>query len=382
MPPLTLLIKPASSGCNMRCQYCFYLDTAQNRTIASYGIMKLSTLENIIGKALSAASQQCIFAFQGGEPTLAGLDFYKTFIELVNRYNSKRLEVRYSIQTNGYDIGREWAVFLAKHHFLVGISLDGTKDIHDLYRLDTTGNGTFAKVMRTAQLFDHYGVEYNILTTVTAQAVKNIGKIYGFFRRNHFMYQQYIPCLDPLFEERNRHKYSLTPELYGKFLCNLFDLWHNDFIRGKPVSVRYFDNLIQMLMGYPPESCGMAGECSRQIVIEADGSVYTCDFYVLDQYRLGNLNIDDFQAIEKKRDSLGFIDISRQIPLQCGECRWYPLCRGGCRRDREPVADLKLSVNYFCLSYKQFFEYAYPRLEHCAQYARPTATEQNILRCP
>lgn len=356
MPPLTLLIKPASASCNMRCRYCFYAATP------SCGTMGLSTLENVVRKALDAASGQCTFAFQGGEPTLAGLDFYKALLELVNLHNVKHLEVQYAIQTNGYGIDREWAGFLAKHRFLVGLSLDGTKDIHDLYRRDAVGRGTFSKAMRTAQLFDSCRVEYNILTVVTAQAAKNIGRIYSFFSRNRFTYQQYIPCLDPLDEVRGNRDYSLTPELYGEFLCSLFDLWYNGFIRGKRVSVRYFDNLLQMMAGYPPESCGMSGECSRQLVIEADGGVYPCDFYVLDKYRLGNLNEDDFLRIERKRDSLAFIKVSRQIPPQCPECRWYPLCRGGCRRERESAGSTDLSRNYYCPAYRRFFEYAYPRL--------------------
>ena len=178
--------------------------------------------------------------------------------------------------------------------FLVGVSLDGTRDIHDLYRRDAASDGTFSYVKHSTKLFDYCGVDYNILTVVTARAAKNIDKTYGFFGRNQFLFQQYIPCLDPIYEEHGRHDYSLTSALYGEFLCVLFDLWYSDFIRGKWVSVQYFDNLLQMIMGYPPESWGMAGQCSRQIVVEADGAVYPCDFYVLDGFWLGNLNYDTF----------------------------------------------------------------------------------------
>lgn len=364
MPPLTILIKPASTSCNMRCQYCFSLDQSKNRLTASYGIMNLFTLENVVKKALAAASIKCVFAFQGGEPTLAGLDFYNTLIELVRLYNKKTLQVQYVLQTNGYGIDRDWAVFLARNHFLVGLSLDGNKDIHDLYRIDIAGKGTFSKVMHTAQLFSHYGVEYNILSVITSQTAKNIGKIYGFFSHNKFTYQQYIPCLDPLYKERGNQIYSLTPELYSNFLCTLFDLWYNDFIRGKQISIRYFDNLLQIMIGYPSESCGMMGQCTRQIVVEADGGVYPCDFFMLDEYLLGNLNNDDFPQIEARRDSLGFIESSRNIPPQCRKCRWYQLCGGGCRRDRETISDLEISVNYYCSSYRQFFEYSWTRLNY------------------
>jgi len=351
----------------MRCQYCFYKDETENRTTACYGVMNTVTLENVVRKGLETAGHQCTFAFQGGEPTLAGLDFYRGLTEIVNRYNTRRLQVQYTIQTNGYGIDKEWAVFLAENRFLVGLSLDGTKDLHDLYRKDTQGKGTFSKVMRAVQLFNHCRVEFNILTTVTDQTAKCIGRIYGFFDRNNIVFQQYIPCLDPLYKEHGKQPYSLTPEVYGKFLCSLFDLWYSSFIRGKKVSIRYFDNLLQMMMGYPPESCGISGKCSRQIVVEADGSVYPCDFYALDLYRLGNLNDNSLQEIELKRDSLGFIGASRQVSPQCRECRWYPLCRGGCRRNREPGNGGELTLNYFCLAYKCFLDYSYPRLIECVR---------------
>lgn len=379
MPPLTLLIKPVSGLCNMQCEYCFYADEARNRTITSYGVMNTTTLENVVRKGLETANHQCTFAFQGGEPTLAGLDFYGRFIEIVNRYKTKRLQVLYTIQTNGYIVNREWSSFLAENRFLVGLSLDGIKDLHDLYRKDTRGKGTFSKVMRTVQLFDHYHVEYNILTTVTDQTAKNIGRIYGFYDRNNIAFQQYIPCLDPLHEERGKQPYSLTPEVYSKFLCSLFDLWYNDFTRGKKVSIRYFDNLLQMMMGYPPESCGFSGQCSRQIVVEADGGVYPCDFYVMDAYKLGNLNDNSLQEIESKRNSLGFIENSRQVSSQCQKCRWYPLCLGGCRRDRETMCDGKLALNHFCLAYNSFFNYSYTRLVECARNLSNPAFTQNTL---
>lgn len=368
MPPLTLLIKPVSSSCNMSCDYCFYRDTARKRKIPSYGDMSLSTLENVVKKALAASSVQCTFAFQGGEPTLAGLEFYNELIRIVEKYNNKRLRIQYAIQTNGYNVDKDWATFFSKYHFFVGLSLDGTKDIHDIYRKDLKHKGTYTKVMHTSQLLEKYGVEYNILAVVTAQAAKNIGKIYGFFSRNNFMYQQYIPCIDPIYEERGRQTYSLTPDLYSKFLCTLFDLWYNDFSRGKKISVRYFDNLIQIIMGYPPESCDMKGKCSRQIVVEADGGIYPCDFYVLDEYRLGNINDRDFVQLENKRNELKFIDASELMPLQCNECHWNPLCRGGCRRDRVVNMGSELPLNYFCSAYKCFFDYAYLRLKKCSEY--------------
>ncbi|MEG0762396.1 MAG: anaerobic sulfatase maturase [Oscillospiraceae bacterium] len=361
MPPLSLLIKPASSLCNLQCKYCFYHDEAKNRDIASYGIMSDETLENIIKKALSFAQQHITIAFQGGEPTLAGLAFYEHLFELEEIYNVNKIKIEHCIQTNGYIIDREWTQFLKKHNFLVGLSLDGNKEMHDMYRVDAQSTGSYARVMHTAQLFNQYGVEYNILTVVTRQLARNIGKIYGFYKRSEFTWQQYIPCLDPIGNERGKEVYSLNPSEYQDFLCKLFDLWYQDLIKDEYISIRFFDNIVHMLHGKAPESCAMRGVCSIGNVIEADGEVYPCDFYVLDNYKLGNLNDVDFIDIASNAKKLNFIENSAVKSTECTECRWQSICRGGCRRDRD--INGVLSLNYYCASYKGFFEYAIDRLQ-------------------
>lgn len=367
MPPLHLLIKPASGNCNLRCRYCFYEDVTDHREVKSFGVMSLDTLEAVLSRALAAASRSCTIAFQGGEPTLAGLEFFRQAVELARRHNRKGLELHYAIQTNGMVLDNEWCNFFARQQFLVGLSLDGVKETHDHNRVDAAGKGTFAAVMHAAQLLARHRVGYNILTVVSAQTAGRIGRIYGFYKKNGFLYQQYIPCLDPFGEPRGQRPYSLTPAAYGTFLKTLFDLWYTDLQRGEPVSIRWFDNLVNMCRGYPPESCGMAGVCSRQLVVEADGSVYPCDFYVLDDWRLGNLATDSLEEIERRREELGFIALSRQVDARCGSCPYYPLCRGGCRRDREPLAGQTLACNYYCESFQAFFAYATPRLQQLAR---------------
>lgn len=365
MPPLHLLIKPASGSCNLRCRYCFYADEAANRETASYGMMSLETLENAVEKALDFASGSCTFAFQGGEPTLAGLPFYRALMEMTRVHNRKCLKLNYVLQTNGILIDREWAEFLRANSFLVGLSLDGPKGINDRWRVDASGSGTFAKVQRAAMLLRQHGVEFNLLSVVTAQTARNIDAIYGFYQRNMYRYQQYIPCLDPLGEPRGGQEYSLTPELYAQFLKRLFDLWYQDVIHGRFAYNRYFENLVGILRGYPPESCGMAGHCTAQNVVEADGGVYPCDFYALDRYRLGNLNTDSFADIEEARHASGFVELSRQTAPECVSCEWFALCRGGCRRDRDFGGET-LGLNCFCASYRDFFAYAIGRLRSIA----------------
>lgn len=366
MPAINLLIKPASSTCNMRCRYCFYLDEAAKREEASYGRMSLETLETIVQKALAQAEGALDIGFQGGEPTLAGLDFYKNLIEIEKRHNHKNLPIHHAIQTNGLAIDSEWAAFLAENQFLVGLSLDGHKDIHDQHRLDISGKGTHTRVIRAAQTLRRAGAEFNILVVVTRQLAKSIGKAYGYFARQGFTYQQYIPCLDPLGEAPGGHDYSLTPELYGQFLCDLFDLWYRDLQQGKWVYIGYFVNLINMLRGGAPGTCGMAGSCSHQYVVEADGSVYPCDFYMLDEYRLGNLQTNSFAQIEEQRERLQFIPRSREMDKACRACPYGPICRGGCRRNRETAGGGALTLNYFCQSFQMFFQYTLPRLQALA----------------
>ncbi len=368
MPALSLLIKPASGNCNMRCRYCFYADELDNREIRSYGKMSVDTMHTIVDKAMEYGDYECTIAFQGGEPTLAGLDFYRDLVAYVTAHeNPKKLKIHYALQTNGYLINEEWAAFLGENHFLVGVSLDGLKEIHDRYRLDAAGKGTYQRVISAIRLLEKHQVEYNILTVVTAATARNGQKIYNYFKKNHFGYQQYIECLDPIGEEPGQHEYSLTPEKYGEFLKSMVDAWYLDMRSGTYVYNRYFENLMMIMAGQQPESCNMRGVCGKQWVFEADGSVYPCDFYALDQWCLGNINKNSFEEMDQKRDELGFIQWSMRQQEDCQKCRWFGLCRNGCRRNREPVTAEHTNRNYFCKSYQMFFEYAYPRLEEIYQ---------------
>ena len=380
MPALSLLIKPASGNCNMRCRYCFYADELDNREIRSYGKMSVDTMHTIVDKAMEYGDYECTIAFQGGEPTLAGLDFYRDLVAYVTAHeNPKKLKIHYALQTNGYLINEEWAAFLGENHFLVGVSLDGLKEIHDRYRLDAAGKGTYQRVISAIRLLEKHQVEYNILTVVTAATARNGQKIYNYFKKNHFGYQQYIECLDPIGEEPGQHEYSLTPEKYGEFLKSMFDAWYLDMRSGTYVYNRYFENLMMIMAGQQPESCNMRGVCGKQWVFEADGSVYPCDFYALDQWRLGNIQENSFEEMDEKRDGLGFIQWSMRQQEGCQKCRWFGLCRNGCRRNREPVTAEHTNRNYFCKSYQMFFEYAYPRLEEIYQlYMAGRIRKQNI----
>ena len=350
----SFLIKPASSACNLRCRYCFYIDESENRSIRNYGMMSTETAHALIDKAAADRNDFISFGFQGGEPTLAGLDFFRDFVSYTLEKTSRR-HVNFAIQTNGILINREWAEFLRKNNFLVGISIDGAKKFHDNYRVDASGKGSFTKVFNNAKLLVNEGVDVNILITVTKKIAKNVEEVYSFFKRNGWRYHQYIPCIDPLASERGEMEYSLTSEDYAIFLDKLFALYYRDWKNQDYVSIRYFDNLVNMCLTGWAEECGMNGVCGNYYVIEADGSVYPCDFYVLDDYRLGNIRENSFDQLDEKRRSIKFIEESMSLPEECQACSVRPLCRGGCKRDRENFAKGRIEKTYLCSAYRHFF---------------------------
>jgi len=348
----------------------------------------------LIEKAIDSAGKSVSFMFQGGEPTLAGLDYFEYFINKVKSIN-KKLRINYSIQTNGININEEFAEFFKANNFLVGLSLDGVKDINDFFRVDHNGTGTFNRIIKTARLFDKLKVDYNILTVVTDQTAKHVEKIYNFYKRQDFMYLQFIPCLEPLVgrdapgvpqdrtDANHGNKPNVnqirgapgasrpTPESYQRFLITLFGLWHRDFMSGKYISIRFFDNLARIAAGYPSEQCGTLGFCSGQFVIESDGSVYPCDFYCVDNWKTGSILDMSFEELYNSPNMRKFRETSVIDPAdggKCKSCRFYYLCRGGCRRDRDNKKDGRAGNNIYCGALYNFYSFAEPYLKDIAKF--------------
>ena len=363
MRDFSVLIKPFSNGCNMNCEYCFYQDVSDRRCVNNRGLMREDILEEIIKKSLAYAAHSCTFAFQGGEPTLAGIEFYKKCIEIQKKHAGK-IRIFNSIQTNGYALDEEWAVFWGQNHFLVGISLDGIMRTHDFYRKDKLGNGTFQRVMNAISLLKKCNVEFNILTVVTGKTALKIRKIYEFYKKNDFKYLQFIPCLEAYGSDLCELEYTLSPITYGRFLIELFELWYTDVNNGVQPYIRLFENYVNILLGLEPYACDQKGRCSCQYVIEADGSVYPCDFYALDEYEIGNIKTHSIKEMEYCLTNKKFIDEGKCVPDQCLNCGYYMLCRGGCRRN---YVD---GINFYCESYKMFFSYAYEKLYKLAMRIR------------
>ena len=364
MPPLSIMLKPASGMCNMNCDYCFYHDETNRRSVASYGFMTEDTLKNIIRRTLPRAEGYISYACQGGEPTLAGLDFFRKMAQFEKQYNQKGIRVQNALQTNGLLLDEDWCAFLKENDFLVGLSMDGTAAVHDLYRKDRAGIGTFSRVRRAADLMQRTGVEFNILTVVTADVCRHIEEIYSYYKQSGWMYQQYIACLDPM-EGEEGGAWSLDPETYGRFLIKLFDLWYTDVLAGRQPFIRQFDNYVALAAGYIPEACDQRGTCGVQYAVEADGSVYPCDFYMTDAYRLGNFNQDRLDAVDTRRHEIRFIERSTELGEECLNCPYFGLCRGGCYRNRS-VAD-EIGKNRMCEGFRMFFTACEDRIRKLAK---------------
>lgn len=367
MKSVNFLIKPVSCTCNLRCRYCFYADEASNRSSACMGRMTEQQANKLIDRAYEALDPggSVSFAFQGGEPTVAGLDFFRRFVAYAKAQKPKTAHIQFSIQTNGTLLDADWTTFLKQERFLVGISLDGCRDIHNINRVDAQGNGTWSRCTEALDLLKQAKVDVNALCVVTGSCARHPKKAYETLKRLGFSYQQYIACLDPIGEERGKQPWSLTPEAYGQFLCRLFDLWYQDWLGGNYRSIRLFDDYIHILLGDGCSTCATCGRCSGYFVAEADGSLYPCDFYVLDRWRLGDLDSGPLEQLRQGPVYTEFLSQGLSLPEACRSCPWKNLCHGGCKNDW--ILKNGKPENYFCPSFRTLFDYAFPRMRRIAQ---------------
>ncbi len=273
--------------------------------------------------------------------------------------------VSFSIQTNGILLDEDWAHFLRKEAFLVGLSLDGYKDCHNACRVDAAGKGSWNQVVRTLGMLQKHQVEVNALCVVTASCARSPDKVYNTLKKLGLRYLQFIACLDPLGEARGARPYSLTPEAYGKFLCRLFDLWYTDWKSGDYHSIRLFDDYVHILLGDHASTCSTCGQCGSYFVAEGDGSIYPCDFFVLDQWKMGRLGDATLSQMASGEVAQRFVTQSAHRPDNCSACPWGEVCHGGCKndwvwRDGQPH-------NYNCTAIRALLDHAMPCLIQIAR---------------
>jgi len=353
---LSLLIKPVSADCNMHCRYCFYRRPTDPYRFEERHIMADATLKAMISGYMKSAGRCASFGWQGGEPLLAGIDFFEKVVAYQQHYGLSAQRVGNNLQTNGLLLNERWARFFRRYNFFIGVSLDGPEEVHNRYRHPANGNDGFQRTLAGIRTLRDHQVEFSILAVINDVTAKKPAELYDFFIRNGLDRLQFIPCLEIRGETGKVQDYSVTVQDYRDFLCTLFDLWYN---HGRPAaSIRLFENILAVYLGRDPEICAFKDRCGSYLVVEYNGDVYPCDFFVEASWLLGNLRETSIGDLMKKRRRREFNDRKRLGAPGCNSCEWNFICHFGC-----PHYRLSAGENYFCDAYRQFFQYTRRRFE-------------------
>ena len=324
--------------------------------------MSEAVLERLVGGFLELDFPVHALAWQGGEPTLMGLDFFQKAVDLQKKYGRQGRVVSNSLQTNAILLDEAWCRFLHEYKFLVGISLDGPRELHNTYRKDRAGRGTYDRVMASIERCQQNQVEFNILVLLNAVNVKYPDEVFDFFADLGIHYLQFITCVERHPETHEIMDFSITAQEYGDFLCRLFDRW---LAYGpRKLSIRLFDSVMSYYLQGRHTDCTFGERCSDYIVVEHSGDVFCCDFYVEESWKLGNLMETPLDELFNSPVKQRFARRKRTVANTCYVCRYFPICRGGCPKDRVVVGGHDTDLNYFCVSYKQFFDHALNQLRN------------------
>jgi len=372
---LQLLIKPAGADCNMSCAYCFYRRTENLYGETGPHRMSHEVLDALIRRYLKLRLPQSVFCWQGGEPTLMGLDFFRTATALMQQHGRDGQSVSNALQTNGLLLDREWCDFLRQYRFLVGLSMDGPAEIHDRYRIAGGGHSNHADVLSRLKLMRECGVEFNILTVVSEANVGCAKELYRYFRDLGVMHMQFIPCIETDTKTLRPVPFSVSSGAFGDFLCELFDAWLPEAM--DCVSIRTFDGLLRAELTGNSGLCAFETTCGQCPVVEYNGDVYPCDFFVQPEWRMGNVLTMPFEKLVQRKSTREFRRAKHKLPDDCAACRWKDLCKGGCLKDRQRISGNFDAVSYFCESYKRLFEHAAQPLKELARKARERHPEWN-----
>ena len=389
-----VMAKPAGSTCNLDCKYCFYLSKETLRGGPGTGEMSEDTLDLFIRQYIEGSTgPQVVFSWQGGEPTLRGLDFYRRVVALQKKYEKSGQRIENDLQTNGVLLNEEWARFLKEHGFLVGLSIDGPRELHDRFRVNKGGTPTFDKVMAAANTLRKFAVPFNTLTCVHRYNARHPLDVYRFLRRElDSTYIQFIPIVQlkefettapqkwdesrlPIVgspEARPDHPdsvvtdWSVDPEDYGYFLSRVFDEWRRkDF--GK-VLVNHIETLVAQHMGLPSQLCIYNEFCGKGVALEHDGSLYSCDHYVYPEYRLGTVREKSLAEMVFSPEQVKFgYAKSETLPRYCRECPYLKDCWGECPKNRMiRTPDGEPGLNYLCAGLKKFYKHVLPEVDRIA----------------
>lgn len=366
----TSMVKPVGSLCNMRCKYCYYLDKA---ALYDYRqpLMNDELLERYIRANIEGNNSPVIaFAWHGGEPLLAGKEFFRKAVALEQKYAEGRT-VENSIQTNGLLLDDEWCAIFRDNNFLVGVSIDGPEHIHDAHRVDAGGQPTFARVMKGIERLYRNRVEYNTLTTVNIHSEGRGAEVYNFLR-GISVFMQFLPVAELLCDGRIQSPeaqkadiapWSVSAKGFGEFMCDVFDIWVK-----KDVGRRYvqlFDATLALMVGVQPSVCSLCETCGSGLTVEHNGDVYCCDHFVYPEYKIGNIHTDRLADLAYCDRQFEFGVAKRALlPRECHHCKYYNLCHGECPKHRF-IDDNRgeYGKNYLCEGYKHFYDHTAQAME-------------------
>ena len=362
-----VMAKPVGSRCNLACEYCYY-----NRTEGPDGLNRMTDelLELFIRQYIEASEGPEVYiVWHGGEPTLAGLDFYRRAVELQKRYLPEGWSCRNNLQTNGILLDAEWCAFIAEARFDVGLSIDGAAHLHDQYRKDHGGKGSCQNALLAIRRLQAHGVQPDLLCTVTSSAAREPLAVYRALRELDTGWIQFIPIVRRDGEGRLTPD-SVTANGYGDFLIAIFDEWAlHDIGR---LDVQLFAEAARVWSGGAAGLCWMAPTCGRAIIVEMDGGVYSCDHFVYPEYRIGDIKTGALRDLVELPVQVRFGDNKRNLlPDKCRACPWLAVCNGGCPKDRFVTeAGGAPSMNYLCAGLQRFFAHAHPVALQILRFAR------------
>ncbi len=365
--PRVVIAKPIGPLCNLRCEYCYYLDTTSLFPTGERYRMGADTLEGYVRGVIAASDGPTVqFVWHGGEPTLAGLGFFERVVALQDRYLPDGWRCINNLQTNATLIDDAWARFLATHRFAVGVSLDGPPEYHDRERRDRRGGPTHERALRGYHRLREHGINPDVLCTINAANAVAPREVYHFFLDLGVRWLQFIPVVE-LDAANHPRENSVTPDGYASFLTTIFDEWiRHDVDR---LDVQNFLECANVARGHPVELCVMAKRCGEVLAVEHDGSVYSCDHFVAPAHRLGSLD-DDLAALLSSPAQRAFGDAKFEgLSTQCRSCDVLAYCHGGCPKDRIAAGDGEV-LNFLCGGYRRFYRHVRPHVERMVDLAR------------
>ena len=392
--PLYVMLKPAGAHCNLACKYCYYLEKNNLYQNSHRHLMSDEMLEQFTREYIEAQTMpQVLFTWHGGEPLMRSIDFYKKALALQKKYAHGK-QIDNVIQTNGTLLTDEWCEFFAQNHWLVGISIDGPQKYHDHYRVTPAGKPSWEKVMQGISLLKKHRVEWNAMAVVNAYNAEHPLEFYHFFRDNGCQYLQFTPIVERLTEHKDGRTLasladkkefpladaSVTPELWGNFLCTIFDDWVRHDV-GKTF-VEIFDCTLANWMGVLPGICAYSKECGHAGVMEHNGDVYSCDHFVFPEYKLGNIkdqSLIDMLYGEKQQEFSRLKHTS--LPRQCKECDMEFACHGECPKNRfEKDKFGEPGLNYLCKGYYLYYSHVAPYMDFMKKELLAERPPSNIMR--